>query len=228
MKSLDQLQPRLKVPGRTILSGLPEGLDALVLPKIAREVGTAGLVHVCRDDQHLAALEEQLEFFDPALTLKRFPAWDCLPYDRVSPSADVLSRRLSTLAWLAQKPAEPFILLTTVNAVSQRVLTPALIAAGARALKPGNRVDGEKLQNFLIHNGYSRNTLYGLCRVAVGGFANLFGRNARSQHIESLNFGYQQLLGSMWHRTTRTTDTTYLHFAEGGTAGHFYVVGVFA
>ena len=156
MKALDQLLPRLNVPGRTILSGLPEGLDALVLPQIARAVGNAGLVHVCRDDQHLASLEEQLHFFDPPLTLKRFPAWDCLPYDRVSPSADVLARRLSTLAWLAQKPTEPFILLTTVNAVSQRVLTPALIAAGARALKPGNRVDGEKLQNFLIHNGYSR------------------------------------------------------------------------
>lgn len=156
MKALEQLLPRLKIPGRTILSGLPEGLDGLVLPKIARASGNAGLVHVCRDDQHLAALEEQLQFFDAALTLKRFPAWDCLPYDRVSPSADVLSRRLSTLAWLAQKPAEPFILLTTVNAVSQRVLTPALIAAGARVLKPGNRVDGEKLQNFLINNGYTR------------------------------------------------------------------------
>lgn len=156
MKAFDQLLPRLKQPGRTILSGLPEGLDGLVLPRIARALGHAGLVHVCRDDQHLAQLEEQLQFFDPDLTLKRFPAWDCLPYDRVSPSADVLARRLATLAWLAQKPAEPFILLTTVNAVSQRVVTPALIAAGARVLKPGNRVDGEKLQSFLIHNGYSR------------------------------------------------------------------------
>ncbi len=156
MKPLDALKPRLGLPGRTLLSGLPEGLDAMLLPEIARSIGTAGLVHVCRDDQHLAALEEQLQYFDPALTLKRFPAWDCLPYDRVSPSADVLSRRLATLAWIAQKPAEPYILLTTVNAVSQRVLTPALIAAGARVLRPGNRVDGQKLQNFLINNGYSR------------------------------------------------------------------------
>ena len=156
MTAMEKLKPRLSQPGRIILSGLPEGLDAMVLPEIARSLSTAGLVHVCRDDQHLAALEEQLQYFDPDLALKRFPAWDCLPYDRVSPSADVLARRLATLAWLAQKPTEPYILLTTVNAVSQRVLTPSLIAAGARMLRPGNRVDGQKLQNFLINNGYSR------------------------------------------------------------------------
>ena len=51
----------------------------------------------------------------------RFPAWDCLPYDRVSPVADIVARRLATLARLIQPITKPLVLLTTVNAVLQRV-----------------------------------------------------------------------------------------------------------
>ena len=84
---------RLAKPGRIQLGALPEGYDAQVLPKLAVGAGNRGLVHVCRDDQHLAELEEQLKYFAPSLEIKRFPAWDCLPYDRVSPSADILAKR---------------------------------------------------------------------------------------------------------------------------------------
>jgi transcription-repair coupling factor (superfamily II helicase) len=117
MTALDTLKQRLKMPGRIFLSALPEGLDAMVLPEIAVSVGAGGLVHVCRDDQHMAALEDQISYFAPNLEVLRFPAWDCLPYDRVSPSADILAKRLATLARLIKPTGAPFILLTTVNAV---------------------------------------------------------------------------------------------------------------
>ena len=127
-----------------------------MLPQIARLVGAAGLVHVSRDDQHAASLEEQMAFFDPALEVVRFPAWDCLPYDRVSPSPDILARRLAALSRLRNPSGQPFVLLSTVNAVLQRVIPVEAMAKGSALLKPGARVDGQKLQNFLVNNGYSR------------------------------------------------------------------------
>ena len=51
----------------------------------------------------------------------RFPAWDCLPYDRVSPNPALVSERIATLARLLEARTRPRIVLTTVNALVQRV-----------------------------------------------------------------------------------------------------------
>ena len=147
---------RLAKPGRIQLAGLPEGLDAQVLPQLAIGAGTRGLVHVARDDQHLAELEEQLKYFAPELTIKRFPAWDCLPYDRVSPSADILAKRLSVLAELLKPATKPFLLLTTINAVLQRVVPKSLIQGSSFTAVPGQSIKDDVLQTFLVNNGYSR------------------------------------------------------------------------
>ncbi len=156
MSALATLKPRLALPGRNALSALPDGLDAMILPEIALATGAAGLMHVCRDDQHMASLDDQISYFAPTLEVLRYPAWDCLPYDRVSPSADILARRLAVLARLVKPTAAPFILLTTVNAVLQRVVPESLIAQGTFSATPGQRINGDKLQAFLIDNGFSR------------------------------------------------------------------------
>ncbi len=156
MNAIEILKPRLAMPGRITLSALPEGLDAVVLPEIAKAAGVGGLVHVCRDDQHMASLEDQIGYFAPTLEVIRFPAWDCLPYDRVSPSADILARRLAVLARLAKPSGKPFILLTTINAVLQRTVPQSMIAGGSLIINPGQRVKGDVLQAFLIDNGFSR------------------------------------------------------------------------
>jgi transcription-repair coupling factor (superfamily II helicase) len=58
------------------------------------------VIHVARDDKRLAALRAALAFFAPDLAVLEFPAWDCLPYDRVSPNPEIVARRMATLAAL--------------------------------------------------------------------------------------------------------------------------------
>jgi transcription-repair coupling factor (superfamily II helicase) len=147
---------RLATPGRTTLSALPEGLEPMLLPELVRGHGNKGVIHVCRDEAHVAQLREQLTFFAKDLRVIHFPAWDCLPYDRVSPSADIVAKRLSALAELSKPQTAPFLILTTVNAVMQRVVPKKMIAEASLAIKPGQVLPGEKLQTFLIANGYAR------------------------------------------------------------------------
>ena len=100
------------------LGGAPEGFDAFLL---AREVSRSNgpVIHVARDDKRLAALRAALRFFAPDLPVIDFPAWDCLPYDRVSPNADVAAARMATLAALVHDMPKGFVLLTTMNAATQ-------------------------------------------------------------------------------------------------------------
>mgnify|MGYP001765170767 CR=1 FL=1 len=147
---------RLDTAGRTVLSGLPTGLDALLLPELAKAAGPRGLLHVALDDQQLATLASQLDFFAPGLEVIRFPAWDCLPYDRVSPAADSLAWRMAALSLLSQKSTGPRLILTTVNALLQRVVAPETLAGATFRAAPGQRINTESLLAFLADNGFAR------------------------------------------------------------------------
>ena len=104
------------------------------------------VLHIARDSERLAAVRNQLEFFAPRAKVLSFPAWDCVPYDRISPDSDIESRRIATLARLAHakggKPA--IIVLTTVNAALQRVLPLAAIKKAAARFAAGGRFEMDR------------------------------------------------------------------------------------
>jgi transcription-repair coupling factor (superfamily II helicase) len=130
----------------------------------------------------MAAFEGALSFFAPELVLLTFPAWDCLPYDRVSPNPAVSARRMATLATLSQTDGDPGIVLTTVNALLQRVPARKAIAAEALVMKPGGVRPMEEIVRWLESNGFSRaSTVRDVGEYAVrGGILDLFapGTNA--------------------------------------------------
>ena len=87
------------------------------------------------------------------------PAWDCQPYDRVSPNAAIAADRMLALARLATgqtTPERPRVLLTTVNAILQRMPTRATIAKDSFSARPGNALDLNGLASWLESNGYLR------------------------------------------------------------------------
>jgi transcription-repair coupling factor (superfamily II helicase) len=148
----------LRRPGRLVLSHVPEGYVAFVLADLAREGAPKLLVHVARDDQQLTALAEAIGFFAPELRLLQFPAWDCLPYDRAGPVAEIVARRLATLTELAtdQKQQTATLVLTTVNAVLQRVPPRRAMAEAQFKIAPGNVIPTDRILDFLVANGFSR------------------------------------------------------------------------
>ena len=83
----------------------------------------APIIFVARDDARLASLEAGLKCINPKLDMWVLPAWDCLPFDRLSPQVGLVGRRIETLACLCAGDA-PSILLTTINAIVQK-LPPA-------------------------------------------------------------------------------------------------------
>ncbi len=146
----------LETPGRITLAGAPEGCDALALAEIARSGRV--VLHAARDDARLARLAEALAFFAPEVEILRFPAWDCLPYDRVSPNGEIAATRASTLSHLATEPAPAAgrIVIATVNALVQRVPPRAAFAGASFSAKAGGTLALDALTAFLARNGYVR------------------------------------------------------------------------
>ena len=136
------------------LSGAPEGFDARLL---ARELAKgASVIHVARDDKRMEAMRAALAFFAPDAAVLTLPAWDCVPYDRVSPNPDVSAARMATLAALAQGLAAPFILLTTLNAVTQRLPAREVLRTSAFTARVGGQVNEVALKNYLVRMGFSQ------------------------------------------------------------------------
>ncbi|MDB5425943.1 MAG: transcription-repair coupling factor, partial [Phenylobacterium sp.] len=86
-------------PGRLDLVGAPEGFDALVMADVVK--ARKGLsVFVARDGSRMSAFADAFRFFAPNVEIVTFPAWDCLPYDRIGPSAGIAAQRMTTLSRL--------------------------------------------------------------------------------------------------------------------------------
>ncbi len=157
------LQDIVGDPSPVTLCGVPDGLEGLVLGDYARlnhAAATQGIVvYITRDDQRLAAVADSLRFFAPEATVLTFPAWDCLPYDRVSPRGDIIATRMATLARLADerdRQSGPTIVLTTINAAVQRVPMPDVVRSASWSARPGNRIVLDDLTVYLSRNGFSR------------------------------------------------------------------------
>jgi len=166
------------------LAEVAEGAEGLVLADLARSIAAKAdasaisLLVVCRDGQRMQALSRALGFFGPDLQTMEFPAWDCLPYDRVSPNASVVAQRMTTLSRLVRLKGhdKPTVLLTTVNAISQRVPAREFVATHALSVAPGNVVGMASIVEWLELNGFMRaSTVREPGEYAVrGGILDLF------------------------------------------------------
>src|SRR5436853_157984 len=155
----------LLVSGRALtLSGVADGAEGLIVADLARaaaaksDASATSLLVICRDGPRMAQLARALAFFAPEIEINEFPAWDCLPYDRVSPHAGMVAQRMTTMSRLARLKGRerPGIVLTTVNAALQRVPARALIATQSLSAAPGNVLAMDGVTRWLELNGYNR------------------------------------------------------------------------
>ncbi|MCV3241591.1 transcription-repair coupling factor [Mesorhizobium sp. ZC-5] len=145
--------------GRAIVDGVADGYEAFALAALAAEIGGDGpMIFVARDGQRLPAIVEALAFAAPELPVLEFPAWDCLPYDRVSPGSDAAARRLDALAAMIALQEKPHraVILTTANAVLQRIPPASVIEAMTFHARSGGQVEMNQLIGRLENSGFER------------------------------------------------------------------------
>ena len=137
--------------------GVPDGVSMLAMKGWL----AAGrhLVYVARDDARMMAMRDAMARLIPSAPVHVFPAWDCLPYDRLSPQNALVGQRVETLARLAEGKGPDdggALLVTTVNAILQRVPTPGYFADRSLILTAGDTSGPARLAEFLSGQGYLR------------------------------------------------------------------------
>lgn len=184
--ALSKLKSWLADPGTINLGGVPDGYEAVVLAEslsqLCKNEDNPCIVFVARDGQRAADVETAFEFFAPWAEVLHVPAWDCLPYDRVSPSNEALSKRISALAKMAVggMAARPRLITLTPNALMQKLPSRAYMAAHVRDIRPGQQINTDDLVGWLNGNGFERSsTVRDAGEYAVrGGIIDLFAPGA--------------------------------------------------
>jgi transcription-repair coupling factor (superfamily II helicase) len=156
----EPLQKVLKARQPLTLAGVPTGFLPWLAADLARAAHGKGqgsrAVAIVADEAAMRALAETVPLFAPEVEVLTFPGWDCLPYDRASPALRVTAERLATLNALQGKPGKPQLLVATVSAASQRLLTPFRIRQLTRRIAEGERIEREALVAQLNALGYQR------------------------------------------------------------------------
>ncbi len=179
MRLLDIQLPALDIrqAGSINLGGIPDGLEGRVLAELVQSGGIGRLVFVARNAERADLVSRSLRFFAPDVPVLYLPAWDCQPYDRVSPNADISARRMSALFRLAiGNRSEPLIVMTTAGAAIQRVPSRDVVLERAWGAKAGDVVAMDILINWLASNGFDRtSTVRDVGEYAVrGGIVDLY------------------------------------------------------
>ena len=140
------------------LGGAPEGLDALTVAERLKTDGGIG-VFIARDYGRMGEFVQAFGFFSKDIEVVEFPAWDCLPYDRLSPTSSVSAERMAALTKLARRDSSdrhPLLVVTTVGAAMQRTPPREITEGAGFEAVTGTDLDTTQLERYFAANGYMR------------------------------------------------------------------------
>ena len=145
-----------KLSGYTI-SSVPEGFDAFLINGWLKKA-KADIIYIVSDGNELAKTADLLEFIAPQAKILRFPAWDTVPYDRVSPNVSIIAQRVETLFELVMSPnpKTPRIIVTSIGAVLQKLPPAKIFRNSLKDVAVGKKLDFNEFLHYAAINGYNR------------------------------------------------------------------------
>jgi transcription-repair coupling factor (superfamily II helicase) len=164
--TLAALPPLLRdEPGLTRALSDPNARLAVV--EVARPISIAALAHLsdrsplvvaCPTGSMAGQMYDDLAQFLGAENVMLFPAWETLPFERVSPAVETMGQRLEVLWRLRDSTRRPRVIVAGVRALLQK-LGPGAVDVEPITIRPNGIVDPDQLAAQLVEFGYRREGL---------------------------------------------------------------------
>lgn len=147
-----------KISASKHIYGCLDAVIPLVINQIANTSGPT--IFIARDDARMTRIETGLRSLSDQIQCLLLPAWDCLPYDRVSAHSTITAKRIQTLshlsALLQTDHQKPVIVLTTVNGWLQKLPPLSFFEKSRLRLQAGQSIAQDEIAGFLARNGFRR------------------------------------------------------------------------
>ena len=151
------MQYNIKKIKGTTFSSVAKGYDAFLVGEFALN-SQNDIIYIASSGVELANIASLLEYIHPDIKVLRFPAWDTVPYDRVSPNPNIISTRIDCLSELAQNPTadKPRIIVTSVGAILQKLPLKKIFLNSSREVSVGSKLNFNDFLHYVSVNGYTR------------------------------------------------------------------------
>ena len=139
------------------LSSIVAGYDAFLLIN-ALPSAKHDILYIVSNGLELQQTADFLHYLNPDVKILTFPAWDTVPYDRVSPNVNILSKRLETLSELVQNPnpQQKRIIITSIGAAIQKLPPQKIFLNARKVFKVGDKLDFNNFMHYAAVNGYTK------------------------------------------------------------------------
>jgi transcription-repair coupling factor (superfamily II helicase) len=159
--------PKLLRDEQAVTRALGEPNARLAIPEVARPISIAALaglssrsplVVACPTGSMAGQLYDDLQQFLGREHVALFPAWETLPFERISPNVETMGQRLEVL-WRLRDPERcPTVIVSGVRALLQK-LGPGALEVEPIVVRPNAIVDPDRLSAQLVEFGYRREEL---------------------------------------------------------------------
>ncbi len=168
----EQLAPLAALPAQLRDEpGLTRAFDdpnaRLAIVEVARPVSIAALANLSNHRPLVVAcptgamagqlFDDLCQFLGPD-AVAHFPAWETLPFERVSPAVETMGQRLEVLWRLRDRDRLPQVIVAGVRALLQK-LGPGAVEVEPIVVRPNSIVDPDQLAAQLVEFGYRREEL---------------------------------------------------------------------
>ena len=155
---IERMKSSFESNAKINVGSLPEGLNAkFLLDKL--NLSGCNVVHIAQDDKRLEAMKLALLFFDPNVRVRVIPAWDCSPYEMISPNPLITSERISSLSKINKDFDGKIIYLMTLNSVSQYLPPRSVVSDSYHQITLGKQIDEKYLKELLVQFGYVKTSM---------------------------------------------------------------------
>ena len=137
------------------ITSVCDGYEPWVLALMASK--ERPLIYIAADGNALAQTASMLRLTHPEFTVLEFPAWDTVPYDRVSPNTNIVARRISVMSQLVLSEfKQPLIIITSLGAVLQKLPPVKIFRNAQKKIKVGGTLKFDDFLHYISINGYTR------------------------------------------------------------------------
>lgn len=117
--------------------------------------GDGHILYIADSEDEALDIASQSSFFLKSENVIHIPSWDCLPYDRTSPSSEVLSNKIRSLYNIRNADSKKLI-IASANAFMQKTMPKEKLEKAVIKLEIGSNINQERLIRYLVDNSYRR------------------------------------------------------------------------
>ncbi len=164
------------------IGGLIDGLDIFSIGDTILRNKDVSIVYVIKNEDKLYKISQLIKDLYPKINYVIIPAWDCLPYDGLSPSTRISGERINSFLKIIDKSKPVRLVLITVNALIQKNIPLQELPNNTQKLKIDDQVDFSSFVKKLIEAGYRRTAnVMDIGEIAVrGGIVDIYSPNYSS------------------------------------------------